>query len=68
MDGIEIKPIEKGESYRVRNKVVYKDMNGNWIAVSELTPTEQRAFNNYLQAVINNQKVKKHPIATYKYQ
>lgn len=64
---IVIRPIELFVSYRVRNKVVYKDLNGNWISVSELTPNERKAFLNYEEAIINNQEVKKHPTVTYKY-
>lgn len=67
MIGIEIRPIEEGQSYRVRNKVVYKDMNGNWVSVTELTPHELKAFDNYKEAVINNPELNAHPSATYTY-
>ncbi len=33
---------------RVRNKIVYKDMNGNWVAVTELTRSEATAFQEHL--------------------
>lgn len=35
-------------SLQVGKKVVYKDLNGNWIAVSELTSKETEALNKYL--------------------
>lgn len=67
MLAIEIRPIEPNESYRVRNKVVFKNMDGNWESVTELTPCEQKAFNNYIEAVIENEDVKRHPVTTYNY-
>jgi len=35
---------------QVGKKIVYKDTNGNWVAVSELTTNETEALNNYLNA------------------
>lgn len=67
MLAIEIRPIEPNESYRVRHKVVFKNMDGNWESVTELTPSEQKAFSNYIEAVIDNEDIKKHPVATYNY-
>lgn len=66
---IKIKPIEKGEKYKVNGKVVYLDSNQNWIATEELTTSEKNAFNNYKNAVIENEDLdlKEHPEAEYKY-
>lgn len=36
------------KSFRVGNKVVYEDMEGNLIAVSELTVKETEALHNFL--------------------
>lgn len=33
---------------QVGKKIVYKDQNGNWISVSELTQKETEALNDYL--------------------
>jgi hypothetical protein len=59
-------PIETHERYHVNDKEVHKDMNGNWIAIQELTTQERMAFNNYKKAVIENPAFKKHPRAEYK--
>lgn len=48
---IKIKPISK-ESILVNKKVVYLDRNGNWLAVSQLTPEEENAFKNYHKAYL----------------
>ncbi|MGE4345907.1 MAG: hypothetical protein AB7D46_00690 [Flavobacteriaceae bacterium] len=64
---IRIKPIEKGEKYEVNGKLVYLDSNGNWIASQELSTNEGKAFNNYRNAVIENNELKSHPEAEYTY-
>lgn len=64
---IKIKPIEQGEKYEVNGKVVYLDSNQNWIATQELTANEGKAFQNYLNAFIENENLKSHPEAEYKY-
>lgn len=46
---IEIKTISE-ERIRVNNKIVYRDKDGHWVSVSELTTREKEAFDNYLQA------------------
>jgi len=51
-------------SVKVRNKVVYKNMENNWIACSELSEKETEAFLNYKDAVIDNLGVAK-GTATY---
>ena len=38
---------------RVRNKIVYRDMNNNWVAVTELTTGETAALNNHLSQLNN---------------
>lgn len=58
---ITIKPIEKGERYEVNGKTVYIDSNGNWIATEELTVNEGKAFNNYKNAIVDNESLKSHP-------
>lgn len=63
---IKIKPIEQGEKYEVNGKVVYLDSNQNWIATQELTTNEAKAFQNYKEAIIENEDLKKHPKATFK--
>ena len=63
---VTIIPIEKHESYSVNQKTVHKDMNGNWVAIQELTTNERTAFNNYKKAVIENPAFKNHTKATYK--
>ncbi|CAA0254907.1 hypothetical protein [Tenacibaculum maritimum] len=65
MSKVVIKPITE-ESLRVRKKVVYKDMQGNWIAVSELSLSEEKAFKNYKEAVLDR-NVTPLPVATYNF-
>lgn len=36
------------KTFRVGNKVVYEDMEGNLVAVSELTVRETEALHNFL--------------------
>lgn len=43
---IEIKPISDTE-IQVNQKIVFLDTNNNWIAKTELTINEIRAFQNY---------------------
>lgn len=33
----------------INNKRVYKDSNDNWVAAEELTPSEQKAFQQHIQ-------------------
>ena len=40
----------ENEQYEVNGKVVFKDSNGNWIALLELSTQEQLAFNNYIKS------------------
>lgn len=35
----------------VNGNLVIKDMNGQWIAQEELTPSEQRAFKQHLNSL-----------------
>ena len=44
------------ERIRVRNKIVYKDMNGNWVSVSELTASETVALQEHLAKEENEVK------------
>lgn len=46
---IVIRPISD-QSLRVGNKVVYRDQDGNWVAVTELTTAETEALSNFLSA------------------
>lgn len=45
MSKVKVKPLTDS-SISVRKKVVHKDMNDNWVAISELTPSETKAFAN----------------------
>lgn len=36
------------ESLKVGNKILYKDLNDNWIATTELSTKEKEALNQYL--------------------
>lgn len=36
------------KNYRVGNKIVYEDMEGSLIAVTELTTQEKEAFYNFI--------------------
>lgn len=60
-----IKPIVDGSQYEINGKDIYKDTNENWIARQELTGQEQNAFNNYKKAIIENENIKTHRVATY---
>lgn len=55
MSKITIKPVTS-TSVLVRSKVVYRDTADNWIAVSELTPSEAEAFARYLREYIDTNK------------
>ena len=46
MGAIEITPVRE-DNIKVRKKVIYRDMSGNWIAVSELSNREKQAFESY---------------------
>lgn len=46
MGAIVVEPIRE-DSIKVRRKVVFKDMNENWIEVSELSSREKAAFSAY---------------------
>ncbi len=52
MPKIVVKPITS-TSIMVNRKVVYKDMDDKWIAVSELTAFETAAFERYIKEVID---------------
>ena len=52
MPEIIVKPITS-TSVLVHSKVVYRDMNDNWIAVSELKTFEAAAFERYKKEVID---------------
>ena len=47
MSAIEVKQVGH-ESLQVGKKILFKDLNGNWIATTELTNREKEALNNYL--------------------
>ena len=36
------------KNYRVGNKIVYEDMEGDLISITELTTTEKEAFYNFI--------------------
>ena len=36
------------KNYRVGNKIVYEDMGGNLIAITELSTAEKEAFYNFI--------------------
>lgn len=61
-----IKPIVSHESYEVNGKAIYKNSNGDYIAVNEFTSNERKAFENYRKAVIENPRFKTHTKAEYK--
>jgi hypothetical protein len=63
---VTIDPIETHEEYLVNGKVIYKDGWGKWFCSQGLTSQEQKAFENYKRAVIDNPRFKKHTKATYK--
>lgn len=44
---VEIKKVND-RHYTVNGKVAQKDMNENWVAIEELTPSESKAFQEYL--------------------
>ncbi|WP_395060053.1 hypothetical protein [Flavobacterium sp.] len=60
-----IKPIVDGSQYEINGKDIYKDTNGNWVTRQELTSQELNAFNNYKKAIIENENIKIHRVATY---
>lgn len=62
---IQIIPIEKGVSYYVNGKEVFKDSNNEWLCREELTMDERKAFINYKTLIIESQ-IKKHTKATYR--
>jgi len=43
------------EAILVNKKVVYRDMNGNWIAVTQLTPSEYEAFQKYKVGILDKE-------------
>ena len=63
MSKVTIKPLSDS-SLSVRKKVVYRDMNNDWIQVSELSPSETKAFTNYKEAILD-QNVTPLPEVTY---
>lgn len=63
---VKIIPILDHEQYTVNGKIVYKDYEGNWLVKEELTTQEQKAFNNYKKAIIDNKDLKKHTKSEYK--
>lgn len=48
---IEIKAIAPLREYKVNGKIVYKNLEGKWIATQELTENEKRSFNMHIQAI-----------------
>lgn len=52
MSRVTVKPITDS-SLSVRKKVVHKNMDNDWVAISELTPSESKAFANYKEAVLD---------------
>ncbi|MGR3790063.1 hypothetical protein ACUXZJ_11385 [Flavobacterium sp. TN-1] len=63
---IVIEPKTDHESYLVNGKEVYKNSYNSWIASTELTCQERKAFEIYKQKVIDNPAFKKHTKATFK--
>jgi len=63
MGKVTIKPITDS-SLSVRKKVVYKNMDNDWVEVSELTPSESKAFTSYKEDIID-QNVTPLPEVTY---
>lgn len=49
MSKVRIKQITD-TSMTVNKKHVHKDLNGNWIAITELTPLEIEAFQRFLDS------------------
>jgi hypothetical protein len=37
--------------FKVNDKLIFKDMNGNWICSEELTANEQKAFKVHLNSI-----------------
>ena len=42
------------DQYKVNDHILFKDMDGNWVSNTELTPAEERAFKNYIEAQTSN--------------
>jgi uncharacterized cupredoxin-like copper-binding protein len=63
---VRIEPVTDHEVYHVNGKTIYKDSNNDWKCNVELTVEESKAFLNYVQVIIENKDLKKHPKATYK--
>jgi hypothetical protein len=51
---VKIKQIDD-RNYEVNGKIIQMDMNGNWVAKTELTPMEAKIFHR----CINNAKLHK---------
>jgi hypothetical protein len=45
---IKVETIDE-ETISVNSKIIKKDMNNNWIAQEELTPSETRQFNQHIK-------------------
>lgn len=63
---ITIIPIIPHETYEINGNKIYKDTCDNWVSIAELTQRERQAFQNYIQLIIDNKGIKKHPKATYR--
>lgn len=63
---VTIRPITF-DSILVRKKVVHKNKDGIWTPVSSLSESEQKAFDNYKEKVLDNDKVSILPMATYRF-
>ena len=51
---VHIQPIGN-DTFEVNGKIVYKDLNSNWISRPELSFVERKAFKNYIKAdEVNN--------------
>lgn len=46
-------------SFTINGKLIEKDMEGNWVKKTELTPSEEKAASNWIR-VLNEEEYKKH--------
>jgi hypothetical protein len=60
-----IKPFVQGEIYNV-NGIYVRKQGDDWKFSIEPSQKEIKAFGVYLDKIINNKNIKRHPKATYK--